>query len=324
MPFLITCSIKSPRKYFDSRVVHRRGELRLVEFPEADATLRDGVHGRWIKVHESPEVVMPGHHKVNGGCFHEEKFYFVTFGQVFKADLFRETCRPVWTAPFLHDLHGVGIFNGCMYVVNTGLERIEVLSLPRFDDHRTIDLQQHIGTCRRFDLSLDYRHVWTTQPHLVHANHCFWLDGEVWVTRFCQGDALALDSGRRIDLSPWGNPHDGCVHGDKVFFTTAQGHLVCYDAALRPLDSWDLNGLMNRGQLGWCRGVAVEGETALVAFTQFRPSVTREMGNWILRGRNATRHPSCIIKLDMRRQKVLAVYDFAEKDLTIYGIYHAP
>ena len=155
----------------------------------------------------------------------------------------------------------------------------------------------------------------------VHANHCFFFDGEIWVTRFCQQDALALETRRRIDLSPWGNPHDGCVQDDEVFFTTTNGHLIRYsnhDAAFR---SWDLNRIMGRNQLGWCRGLAIEGDCAFLGFTQFRPSITKEMGKWILQGGSQERLPSAVIKLDMKEEKVLARYTFPETDITIYGIY---
>jgi hypothetical protein len=321
MRFLVTCSLKCKQKLVDSRTCHSHGELRIVEFPDGDATLVDGLHGRWIKIEESPQVVMPGHHKINGGCFVDRDFYVTSFGQVLRINLEEETCRTVWTGPFLNDLHFVGFFGNRMYVVNTGLERIEILDAADFTHHVSIDLLEQIHASKAFDRSLDYRHVWSTQPHSVHANHCFLLDGEVWVTRFCQKDALALDSGRRIDLSPWGNPHDGFVQDDRVFFTTTNGHLISYSATGPKFQSWHLNKIIGRRQLGWCRGLAIEGDVAFVAFTQFRPSITKEMGKWILEGRHLERNASFIVKLDMVREKILAQYSFTEKDITIYGIY---
>jgi len=208
-----------------------------------------------------------------------------------------------------------------MYVVNTGLERIEIVDVADQTSHSGINLLGHIKESKEFDWSMDYRHVWSTQPHLVHGNHCFYFDGEIWVTRFCQRDALALDSGRRIDLSPWGNPHDGWVQDDQVFFTTTNGHLISYLGTETNFRSWDLNRIVGENQLGWCRGLAIEDDLAFIAFTQFRPSLTREMGKWILQGGSHERSPTCIVKLDMGREKILARYHFNEKDITIYGIY---
>ena len=111
----------------DSKTCHSHGELRLVEFPDDNATLVEGVHGRWIRIEESPEVIMPGHHKLNGGCFVGGSFYVATFGQVLQVNLREETYETVWTAPFLNDLHFVGYFRNKLYVVNTGLERIEII-----------------------------------------------------------------------------------------------------------------------------------------------------------------------------------------------------
>jgi hypothetical protein len=305
----------------DSRTYHSHGELRIVEFPDGDATLTDGVHGRWIRIEESPEVVMAGHHKVNGGCFRDREFYVTTFGQVLRIDLEQETYATIWTAPFLNDLHFVGFFDNRMVVVNTGLERIEILDAADFTHYGSINLLEHLKDSKEFDRSVDYRHVWSTQPHSVHANHCFSFDGEIWVTRFCQQDALGLDTMRRMDLSYWGNPHDGFVRDDEVFFTTTNGQLVRYSNKGNAFRGWDLNRIIGRNQLGWCRGLAIEGDMAFVAFTQFRPSITKEMGKWIFDGRNLERNPTFIVKLDMVSEKILAQYGFIERDISIYGIY---
>ncbi len=319
--FLVTCSLKCKQKFMDSRTCHSHGELRIVDFPDGDATLTEGEHGRWIRIEESPEIVMAGHHKVNGGCFVDGDFYVASFGQILRINLENETSGTVWTAPFLNDLHFVGFFGGRMYVVNTGLERIEILDAGDFTHHAAINLLEQVHVSRQFDRSLDYRHVWSTQPHSVHANHCFFLDGEIWVTRFCQQDALGLDTMRRIDLARWGNPHDGFVQDNTVFFTTTNGHLVRYSKQGNKFRAWDLNRIIGRNQLGWCRGLAIDGDLAFIAFTQFRTSITKEMGKWILQGRNLERNPSFIVKLDMAREKIMAKYNFIEKDITIYGIY---
>jgi hypothetical protein len=305
----------------DSRTRHSHGELRIVEFPEGDATLTEGEHGRWIRIEESPELIMAGHHKVNGGCLVDGHFYVASFGQILRINLADETYGTLWTAPFLNDLHFVGFFGGRMYVVNTGLERIEILDSEDFTRHRAINLLESLEVSKPFDRSLDYRHVWSTQPHLVHANHCFFFDGEIWVTRFCQQDALGLGTMRRIDLARWGNPHDGFVQDEMVFFTTTNGHLVRYAKHENSFRTWDLNKIYGRNQLGWCRGLAIDGDLAFIAFTQFRTSVTKEMGKWIFQGRNFKRNPSIIVKLDMEREKIMAIYRFTEEDITIYGIY---
>jgi hypothetical protein len=322
MQFLVTCSLKSEQKFLDSRTCHTHGELRIVEFPNHDATLIEGEHGSWLRIEEPFETVIRGHHQVNGGCFVERFFFVTTFGQILKVSLEESTYQTFWTAPFLNDLHHVSFFFNHMYVVNTGLDRIEVVDPKDRTHHSSINLLKDISASKEFDLSMDYRHIWSTQPHLIHPNHCFLFDGEIWVTRFCQQDALALETGRRIDLSPWGgNPHDGLVRDDKVFFTTTNGHLIGYSGRDATYQSWDLNQIIGDYQLGWCRGLAIDDDLAFIAFTQFRPSVTKQMGKWILQGTKLKRNPTFILKLDMTKSKALAQYLFVENDLTIYGIY---
>lgn len=64
------------------------------------------------------------------------------------------------------------------------------------------------------------------QATFSHPNHVFELDGEVWVTRFEQRDAICLTtSSPRTDIAAQ-RSHDGYLFGDRVYFTTVDGHVV--------------------------------------------------------------------------------------------------
>jgi len=53
----------------------------------------------------------------------------------------------------------------------------------------------------RFSPLVDYRRVQSTKPHRAHPNFLFVLDGEPWVTRAHQMDAICLrDHSKRIDI----------------------------------------------------------------------------------------------------------------------------
>jgi hypothetical protein len=54
----------------------------------------------------------------------------------------------------------------------------------------------------------------------------FELNGETWVTRFKQRDAICLDNrAKRIDIAVE-SPHDGLICGNRIYFTTVDGRIV--------------------------------------------------------------------------------------------------
>src|SRR5205807_3541516 len=121
--------------------------------------------------------------------------------------------------PCFNDLHHVRPSgDGNLIAVNTGLDMVVkftpqgrvlqewwVLDEPRWS---------------RFSRTLDYRKVESTKPHQSHPNFAFVLEGDLWVTRFRQRDAICLTKpGGRIDIGVE-SPHDGLLSGNRIWFTT--------------------------------------------------------------------------------------------------------
>jgi hypothetical protein len=160
----------------------------------------------------------------------------------------------------------------------------------------------------RFSRQTDYRLVPTTKPHRSHPNHVFEIDGEVWVTRVVQRDAICLTrTGPRIDIAVQ-SPHDGYVVGDRIYFTTVDGHVViAHRKTLQVEETINLNRFRSKaasgqsGQiLGWCRGLLPLDERWLwVGFTRVRPTKFIENLAWIRNG--ALRHkPSHVALYDLK------------------------
>jgi hypothetical protein len=138
---------------------------------------------------------------------------------------------------------------------------------------------------QRFSRETDYRIVATTKPHRSHPNYVFQLEDEIWVTRFEQRDAVSLTRpGRRIDIAIQ-RPHDGCLFGDSIYFTTVDGHIVLANRhTLQVEKTFDLTTMGTETQqvLGWCRGVLPIDERLLwVGFTRVRRTKFRENLAWI-------------------------------------------
>jgi hypothetical protein len=186
--------------------------------------------------------------------------------------------------PCFNDLHHVcPTQERTLLVAVTGLDMVVELSA----EGRMIREWSVIGEdpWQRFSREVDYRTVATTKPHRSHPNHIFQLEGETWVTRFEQRDAISLSRpGRRIDIAIQ-RPHDGCLFGDSIYFTTVDGHVVLANRKNLQVEAvYDLTKMHGSQQqvLGWCRGILpVDERLVWVGFTRVHSSKFRENLAWI-------------------------------------------
>jgi hypothetical protein len=158
----------------------------------------------------------------------------------------------------------------------------------------------------RFSRQTDYRKIATTKPHQSHPNHVFELDREIWVTRLQQRDAICLTTpGLRIDIAIQ-RPHDGLIFGDKIYFTTVDGHIVIANRKTLQVDETiDLNQMSNEPglPLGWCRGVLPLDERWLwVGFTRVRPTKFVENVAWVKNGYRNRHRPSHLGLYDLKHR----------------------
>ncbi|MGF1668468.1 MAG: hypothetical protein ACFCVC_19575 [Acidimicrobiia bacterium] len=188
--------------------------------------------------------------------------------------------------PSFNDVHHVRPTPaGTLLVVNTGLDQLVEIT----DDGEVVNRWSVIGDDPwngRFSPDEDYRRHATTKPYEAHPNHVFHIGDEPWVTRFDKRDAVSvLDKTRRIDIGVE-RVHDGVVHGDKVYFTSVDGHVVIADTAtLAVIEVIDLNTADDEEViLGWCRGILVEEGSAWVGFSRLRPTAFRENVSWVREG----------------------------------------
>ncbi|MGC1374042.1 MAG: hypothetical protein WA824_18045 [Candidatus Sulfotelmatobacter sp.] len=207
--------------------------------------------------------------------------------------------------PCFNDLHHIcPTVRGTLLVAVTGLDMVIEITV----DGRVIREWSVLGDdpWARFSREMDYRKVASTKPHRSHPNHVFELDGEVWVTRLNQRDAISLTRpASRIEIAIQ-RPHDGYIVGDRIYFSTVDGHVVIANREnLRIEETIDLNEISKQsGQvLGWCRGVLPLDERWIwVGFTRVRPTKFVENVAWIKNAGNERHKPTH-----------LALYDLAQK-----------
>jgi len=233
------------------------------------------------------------------------KLYACTSTEVLVYELPSFSLQHYISLPCFNDLHHVcPCQRGTLLVAVTGLDMvIEITTSGSLVREWSV-----IGedTWARFSRDVDYRKVSTTKPHRSHPNHVFELDNEVWVTRLQQRDAICLSNpGPRIDIAVQ-RPHDGYVFGDRIYFTTVDGHIVIADQkTLRVNETIDLNQMSGQPEqtLGWCRGVLPLDERWLwVGFTRVRPTKFVENVSWIRHGNSHRHRPSHVALYDLARK----------------------
>ena len=221
-----------------------------------------------------------------GSCFIDGSYYVCSHNEILVYDAWppREPSRRITIKGF-NDLHHCFPWKDGLAVSNTGLETVDYVSLDGELIER-YDLLKGVDGARTIDESVDYRLIPDTKPHLRHGIHIFELDGELWSSQLSTSDAAcAADTSKRIEMEV-GMPHDGIVMGEKLVFTTTNGHLVMFDLAnnmkREAVHLTNMNPEFK--QLGWCRGVCeVPGHPGeyFVMFSALRRSKWKDFGYWI-------------------------------------------
>lgn len=234
--------------------------------------------------------------------------------------------------PFFNDVHHVAVAtDGRLFVAVTGLDAVAELDPDGSFLGITSVFERSVWD--RFSQTTDYRKVSTTKPHAAHPNYVFFLEGEPWVTRFEQADAVPLH--RRPGMRPdfrFGNerPHDGYVAGAMVYFTTVSGRVFRYDLSREVMDNIDLNTMRSPEAeprpLGWCRGILPIGDRIWVGFSRIRYTAFRQNIDWIRRGfKSEERYPPAPTRLacyDLRERTLVSEFNLEDSGLgTVFSVH---
>jgi len=232
--------------------------------------------------------------------------------------------------PSFNDLHHVApSVDGNLLVVNTGLDMVMKMTSRGevIEEFSVVDDQPWT----RFSRTTDYRKVETTKPHRSHPNFAFELDGETWVTRFQQRDAIALGgSKKRIDIAVE-KPHDGLVFGNRILFTTVDGKIIIVNRQSLAIDRIvDLRKIQDREDRilpAWCRSLLpLDDRRIWVGFTRIRRTLFRENVRWVktILHEGTVVKPTHVALFDIEEEKCLREFNLEPFGMhTIFGIFPA-
>lgn len=284
--------------------------------------VEDG-HATRVLEYESPPEHCPDEmpsHVFKAATIQDGTAYLCTQTEVLLCDFPSFAIRRVISHPCFNDLHHVvPAPDGRLFVAVTGLDAVAELS----PEGEILRLMSVLGGSPwdRFSPDTDYRKVPTTKPHQSHPNYVFFLDGQPWVTRFQQRDAIPLNGfgktgpGKVFEIGIAGI-HDGHVEGNRICFTTVNGCVVSFDLGTGEKTTLDLNSLAlpdDDRPLGWCRGILPEGREAWVGFTRIRYTTLRRNLSWIRNGfresEHHRHHPTRIARYDLEKPALLEQID---------------
>lgn len=319
MKLLVTLGIQSRTKTYDPEQKTAIGGIALVDWETKQIT-------QFTEYRSPQSICCPTEIvRMGFGSFKDNWYYTCMPTEIVRFSLPDLRCETVLTHPTFSDLHHVAALDDRLLVCNTGLEIMQTFDyqgnlLETFNAAST-------PTWERFSRETDYRLLPTTKPHERHINYVFLYEGKTWLTRFHQKDAICLSNPNDTMPVESGNPHDGIVLGDKIYFTTTNGHIVIVDAPNRRIAK-DINLInvkhaLGEVQLGWCRGLDVKDGYAYVGFSRLRKTKWREFASWVKHAKGP-RYPARIEKIDIDKEELVDEIKLEPMATVVFGISILP
>jgi hypothetical protein len=165
-----------------------------------------------------------------------------------------------------NDLHYVEVFNDQLYVVNTGLDSVEIFTNPFEPQHvETIYMFERFPKFfkkRKLDKKGKYNDKFKIKPHVAHPN-CIASNGKyMFVTCFQKwdrsetGEIVELNHGGKLTRRSY-SCHDGNFYKDSfILSNTRKANLIFFDninEAKLPYKT--PSRTISLGQKGWWRGM---------------------------------------------------------------------
>jgi len=177
-----------------------------------------------------------------------------------------------------NDLHYLLIRKDKLFVVNTGLDAIEIFEDPFEPKFLEIIFVFKSNPKkfrpRKINLKLPYNEEYKLKPHSCHPNCISFDSGFVFVTCFQRqhrmgtGEVVELKTGRTLTKKRY-DLHDGVFYkGNFYLSVTRSGRIMIFREMVKKLKQgkWPLfpNDVIVLKSKGWWRGIAFEGDTMFI------------------------------------------------------------
>ncbi|MGR5145602.1 hypothetical protein ACQKP8_03510 [Photobacterium alginatilyticum] len=222
-----------------------------------------------------------------------------------------------------NDLHYVLADINGLYIVNTGLESLDLFSYDGKLVERKL-LTSEERTHLRTNSSEDFRLI-DSKPHFMHANYCARNpDGKMILTFVRQRRIVNAEDWNWASPEYTASPHEGLIakypplNQDCLWVTLVPGEIVVSDlTGEKILNRWDLTAL--NISPGWTRGLCVLEHGLLVGVTRIRASNAGYYSGWTQKEIDISCTSISYIPFDTKKDSV-TVEVLNERNAKIFSI----
>lgn len=180
-----------------------------------------------------------------------------------------------FTKKTFNDLHYVEVHDGRLYVVNTGLDAIEIFTKPMNPQFEKLiflfEKNPKLFKNRSVNRNGKYNDKLKVRPHSAHPNCIAFDKKRILVNcfgkeqRFNTGEVVELNSGKRAIKKNF-DCHDGIYYKDDFYLTRTRYATLLKIKNLRnrklPVDKIDKSYKI--GKKGWWRGMVIHDDIAYI------------------------------------------------------------
>jgi hypothetical protein len=218
-----------------------------------------------------------------------------------------------------NDLHYLKIFKNKLYIVNTGLDAIEIFKNPLdpiFKDIQFIFKKNCIFKKRKINLEKKYNELFKIKPHSCHPNAIEISDDRIYVTCFQKeqqrntGEIIELNTGNRV-LDKNYDCHDALLYNGNLYTTRTRQNkiIVIYDINNRKLPISDIDEVFNIERGEWWRGMIIHDDILYL----FSSDGYRGIKNTL----------TCLI-LDIKDKKIIQINKIPEFENILWDTAYQP
>lgn len=244
-------------------IIQNKGGVILYDV-ESNKILKQYVHDKkWTRV------------GWRGGKLHGDYLIATDWTDLHYFNVRKWKYEKTFTKTTFNDLHYVEVHNDKLYVVNTGLDAIEIFNdpmNPKFESIEFLFDKNDIFQKRQLNLTSKYNERMKVKPHSCHPNCIAFDKKRILVTCFGKGqkintgEVIELNSGKRLFKNKNFDCHDGIFHGRDYYLThTRHDTILVYENLYGTKLPMEPTRKIKIGAgKGWWRGMVIVGDTIYV------------------------------------------------------------
>jgi len=171
-----------------------------------------------------------------------------------------------------NDLHYVQVNKNKLFVVNTGIDAIEIFNNPMEPKFERIEFVFKLNKMfkdRYIDLNRKYNKMYKIKPHSCHPNCISFNEHGTYITCFQRqqkintGQLIDMKSGKKLFHRNM-DCHDGLFYKNDFYLTKTRQSKILKFKNLRPVKNNIPDEIIDIGHKGWWRGMVIHNDIIFI------------------------------------------------------------